>query len=89
LAPVASFYSSSDDNKPSNSNSNNISMPQNQASGSEIRPVTPSQKFKIPDHTTIKQQQHQTNIFINDNIVNPAMNQNEMETVKTVLNENR
>ena len=64
-------------------------MPQNQASGSEFRPVTPSHKFKIPDHTTIKQQQHQTNIFINDNVVNPPMNQNEMETVKTVIHENR
>ncbi len=67
-------------------------MPQNQAPGSEVRPVTPSKKFKIPDHTSIKQQQqqqHQTNIFINDNIANPPMNQNEIESVNTVINEKR
>ena len=63
-------------------------MPQNQPSGSELRPVTPGNKY---NHAAIKQQQqqHQPNIFVNDNGSNPPMNHNEMETVNSVLNENR
>jgi hypothetical protein len=73
LAPIASIYSSADENN------NNISMPQTNYINTDLNP----NQFKIPEYKSSKQ----TGVFINDNPNNPPFNTNEMENVQSVLNE--
>lgn len=93
MAPVASVYSSDDNNintKNNNINTpspttNNISMQQNNFTSTEYRPSSPT-KYKIPDQISLAKQN--SGVFISDGPNNPPFNQNEMDAVNAVLNEN-